>query len=89
MRLGTCACLSMPSTATGSVGLISAPNSRHSTSGTDGPSAPSSVDVPRPTSAMDSAVLSSANASTGPRRAHRAWEFTPSAPANSRNDSTP
>ena len=85
----TFARLSTPITDTGSVGLISAPNTKHQIAGTSKPIARDSSRNPPPISAVDSATPIVLSTRIGQRPRRISLQSTWSAPANSRNDSIP
>ena len=79
----------IPSTAMGSVGLISAPNTNAHTNGSGWPAKPATTQMPQPTSPTDSIVPTVAKAPTVRHRHRSAGMSTCSAPANSRKLSMP
>ena len=77
-------------TATGSVGLISAPKTRHQASGMAGPPSASSTPFsPKPTSTVENRVPKVASARIARRPPRMSRRSMPKAPANSRNESIP
>ena len=79
----------MPSTATGSVGLIRAPNTSAQTNGIGWPARSAMIQMPPATSPVDSSVPRVASALTVRHRRRNADRSTCSAPANSRKLSMP
>ena len=86
---GSQASLRMAMTATGSVGLIRAPKTKHQTSGRSGPVRSSSSFSPNPTTSVDSTVPNEARARIAHRPCRMSRQSMWKAPANSRNDSMP
>ena len=86
---GTRTFFSTLSTATGSVGLISAPNTMAHSSGTGRPTARLAPQKAKPTIRVEIKVPTTARVSTGRARLRSASKLTCMDPANSRNDSMP
>ena len=86
---GTRAVFSTPMTATGSVGLIRAPNTRHQISGTARPTAADRPQNPTPTRSVEATTPIVDRTRICQRPLRRSSMSTCIAPANSRNDSIP
>jgi hypothetical protein len=86
---GTRTTFSVESTATGSVGLISAPKTNAQGSGIGMPSGAESSQMPTPTTAVETTTLAEAISATDPARPRSSSRSTCSAPANRRKASIP